>query len=99
MVEVSRRAVRPRLKEIYPCPLTSSPVTTLVSTDFGAIFERNVNANLGPTALDLDVPTMNAQGTAWDTEYPAHLSAQKAVSAVKATKDNRRGPTKRRSVA
>lgn len=61
---------------------------------FQASFRAYVNANLvnlGLTGLDADVVAMNAQGTAWDTEYPAHLAAQSAAVGAKQTKDNRRG--------
>jgi hypothetical protein len=51
-------------------------------------------ANLGlpvaPAPPDADVTLMNSEGTAWDTEYPAHIAAQNAAVGAKQTKDNRR---------
>lgn len=61
---------------------------------FQSAFRIYVNANLanlGLTGLDADVIAMNAEGTSWDTEYPAHLSAQNAATGAKQTKDNRHG--------
>jgi hypothetical protein len=64
---------------------------------FQSAFRIYVNANLANLGLsivppgDPDVVAMNTEGTAWDTEYPAHLSAQNAATGAKQTKDNRRG--------
>mgnify|MGYP000129582329 FL=1 len=61
---------------------------------FQSSFRAYVNANLanlGLIALDADVVLMNSEGAAWDTEYPAHLSAQSAATGAKTTKDNRHG--------
>lgn len=61
---------------------------------FQSAFRIFVNANLvnlALTALDPDVVAMNSEGAAWDTEYPAHLSAQNAATGAKQTKDNRHG--------
>jgi hypothetical protein len=61
---------------------------------FQSAFRAYVNANaaaLGLAPGDPDQAEMNSEGTAWDTEYPAHLAAQAAATGAKQTKDNRRG--------
>ena len=61
---------------------------------FQSAFRAYVNANavaLGLAPGDPDQAAINSEGTAWDTEYPAHLAAQVAATGAKATKDNRRG--------